>query len=80
MVFETVYAQREVKTMHIVSNEKVDQASIGRNFDVGMRINDISVSRYHANIVFKKGAFYLSDGDSKFGTLLLMQKPLVIDP
>lgn len=80
IVFETVYQQKEVKTIHVVSNAKDKKASIGRAFDAGMRVPDISVSRYHAYIEFKNNHFYLSDNESKFGTLLLMQKPLVIDP
>ena len=45
-----------------------------------MRVPDISVSRYHANIEFKNNNFYLIDNQSKFGTLILMRKPLIIDP
>lgn len=41
-----------------------------------MRVPDISVSRLHAQIAYKYNTFYLEDMDSKFGTLLLMQKPL----
>ena len=45
-----------------------------------MRVPDISVSRYHATIEFKDGSFYLRDNQSKFGTLIMLRKPLVIDP
>lgn len=81
VVFETIYQQKEVKTIHVVSNEKDDNATIGRAFDAGMRVPDISVSRFHAKLEFKDENFFLSDNSSKFGTLLLMsRKPLVIDP
>ena len=80
MIFETVYTQKEVKTIHVVTNEKETNATIGRAFDAGMRVPDISVSRYHANIVFKNDHFFLRDNDSKFGTLLLLNRPMVIDP
>jgi pSer/pThr/pTyr-binding forkhead associated (FHA) protein len=80
IVFETIYSQKEVKTIHVVSNEREQKASIGRAFDAGMRVPDISVSRYHANIEYKNDHFYLSDNESKFGTLLLLKQPLVIDP
>lgn len=72
VVFETVYSQKEVKTIHVVTNQNEAKASIGRAFDAGMRVPDISVSRYHAHITFKNDHFYISDNDSKFGTLLLM--------
>ena len=80
IVFETVYQQKEVRTIHIVSNSKVSSATIGRAFDAGMRVPDISVSRYHSTIEFKNGGFYIKDNASKFGTLILMNGPLVIDP
>lgn len=81
IVFETVYQQKEVKTIHVVTDKNVETATIGRAFDAGMRVPDISVSRYHANITFKDDHFYLQDNTSKFGTLILMsKKPLVIDP
>ena len=44
-----------------------------------MRVPDISVSRLHSQLVYKKDTFYLEDLDSKFGTLLLLDKPMVID-
>ena len=64
----------------MVHNERVKSATIGRAFDAGMRVPDISVSRYHSNIEFKNEHFYIKDNGSKFGTLLLLDKPLIIDP
>ena len=58
----------------------MSSATIGRAFDAGMRVPDISVSRYHSTIEFKNGDFYIKDNGSKFGTLILMNEPLVIDP
>ena len=69
-----------MKTIHVVTNKKVNSASIGRAFDAGMRVPDISVSWYHATIEFKNNNFFLIDNQSKFGTLILIRKPLVIDP
>lgn len=45
-----------------------------------MRVPDISVSRYHASIEFKDGHFVVSDNDSKFGTLIMLKEPIIIDP
>lgn len=40
-----------------------------------MRVNDISVSRTHALIKYRKeDGIYLSDNKSKFGTLILMRQ------
>lgn len=35
-----------------------------------MRVNDISVSRTHAEVRFQNNKFYLKDLNSKFGTLI----------
>lgn len=35
-----------------------------------MRVNDISVSRIHAEIRFENNKFYIKDLKSKFGTLV----------
>jgi pSer/pThr/pTyr-binding forkhead associated (FHA) protein len=64
----------------VVSSTKQTSATIGRAFDAGMRVPDISVSRYHATIEYRNQNFYIKDNDSKFGTLILMKKPLIIDP
>jgi pSer/pThr/pTyr-binding forkhead associated (FHA) protein len=66
------------KTLHVINfnkdeftNEELKQVSIGRGTDNDLRLTDISVSRVHAFI--KKSAdgdYYLTDNDSKFGTLI----------
>lgn len=43
---------------------------IGRGHDSDLRINDISVSRVHAAILYKNQSFWLEDKKSKFGTLI----------
>jgi pSer/pThr/pTyr-binding forkhead associated (FHA) protein len=35
-----------------------------------MRVPDISVSRVHAELLYKDKCFYLEDLESKFGTLI----------
>lgn len=52
---------------------------IGRGVDTDLRINDISVSRVHAFIKLENGGFYLEDNHSKFGTLVLLNKPLILN-
>jgi pSer/pThr/pTyr-binding forkhead associated (FHA) protein len=53
---------------------------MGRGHDAEIRINDISVSRCHAEIKFEKNAFCLADNSSKFGTLVLVRKKLKLSP
>ncbi len=44
-----------------------------------VRITDISVSRVHSLIrMTKKGEVIIEDNESKFGTMLLLQKPFLL--
>ena len=58
------------------SNKSV--IKLGRGHDSDIRITDISVSRCHATIKFDKGNFFMEDNNSKFGTLVLLKKNLII--
>ncbi len=51
---------------------------MGRGHDSDIRITDISVSRCHAIIRYEKTGFFLDDYKSKFGTLILVKRPLKI--
>ena len=52
-------------------------AKLGRGHSCEVRISDISVSRLHAKINFDSSSneFLLYDNNSKFGSLVLLQKP-----
>lgn len=63
------------RTIHIVTiNTDKAAFSLGRGHDSDLRINDISVSRKHANIEYRDGKFMFVDLKSKFGTLALLSK------
>lgn len=47
---------------------------IGRGHLCDLRVTDISVSRVHALIKFIDDKFMIFDNDSKFGTLVLLDK------
>lgn len=53
---------------------------VGRGHDADIRVTDISVSRFHARINRdpNNGHFYVEDNKSKFGTLIQIRKPIVI--
>lgn len=59
---------------------RVHTFKLGRGLDQDLRINDISVSRYHAQIKFMKDKFVLLDNLSKFGTLVMVKGGLHIYP
>ena len=52
---------------------------IGRSADTDLKINDVSVSRSHAVINCYKNIFYLKDCGSKFGSLIILKRPLIIE-
>lgn len=53
---------------------------LGRGQDCDLKVSDISVSRNHCSIHYKKGKFYLQDQNSKFGTLALSRGMVEILP
>jgi pSer/pThr/pTyr-binding forkhead associated (FHA) protein len=66
-----------------VSLSQKDRVSLGRKKDVDVRISDdISVSRHHASIIYDANLsqFILEDNRSKFGTLVLIKRNLLIKP
>lgn len=50
----------------------------GRGHQCDIRISDISVSRLHAFIKYEDGNFIIIDNNSKFGTLVKMNKKFEI--
>jgi pSer/pThr/pTyr-binding forkhead associated (FHA) protein len=61
----------------MIENEEI---KMGRGHDADVRVTDISVSRLHAYIKkSQKGYYYLEDNLSKFGTLVLIRNPYLVD-
>lgn len=84
MVLES-FTNTPHKTIHVLYFEdemvKMDEPvefTVGRDNHVDVRITDISVSRVHSKINFFDNNFYISDSNSKFGTLALLQAPMSI--
>jgi len=71
--------QHAQRGLHIISlAEKM--LKIGRGHESDVRIADVSISRCHATIRFERGHFILEDNNSKFGTLVAMKKPRLLEP
>jgi predicted component of type VI protein secretion system len=71
--------QHATRGLHVISlAEKV--LKIGRGHESDVRIADVSISRCHATIRFQRGHFLLEDNNSKFGTLVAMKKPRMLEP
>mmetsp|Transcript_126261 Transcript_126261/g.368943 ORF Transcript_126261/g.368943 Transcript_126261/m.368943 type:complete len:422 (-) Transcript_126261:72-1337(-) len=71
--------QHATRGLHVFSlAEKV--LKLGRGHESDVRIADVSISRCHATIRFQRGHFLLEDNKSKFGTLVAMKKPRLLEP
>ena len=68
-----------IKSIHVIQLTG-DELTVGRGHESDVRINDISVSRSHAKLKYNidEGTLLLRDLKSKFGTLILIKKPLKI--
>ena len=82
IVLESLNQMKEncnIKSIHIISLSD-DIITIGRGHDSDVRINDISVSRSHASLKYNSqtGKLLLKDLKSKFGTLVLLKRPIEI--
>jgi len=56
-----------------------EKIRLGRDLDSDIRISDISLSRCHALISFEDNKFYIRDNYSKFGTLVMLKNPILVD-
>ena len=60
--------------------DKTSSAKVGRSTDSTLRINDISVSRNHAAIKIAEDGLYITDNNSKFGSLIKFKQKIPILP
>jgi len=71
------YNEPEFYLINLTNRTKI---SIGRKVNSDIKLSDIRVSRYHAELIFDPilEKVYLNDLKSKFGTLILLKHDLVI--
>jgi hypothetical protein len=65
---------------HVLSFASSELATIGRGRDCSIRLDEGSMSRWHASIRFENGEFYIEDRGSKFGTFLSMSHKWTLLP
>lgn len=71
------------KIFHFISLSETSKLSIGRRKDIDIKLSeDISVSRHHANLIYdyESRQFFIEDNKSKFGTLVLVKRNLIVSP
>lgn len=79
IVIESVTLQN-IRIVHVISMSDKNFIRVGRGHDADIRVTDISVSRFHAKInKSQSGEFYVEDNKSKFGTLIQIRKPFMLD-
>jgi len=66
------------KSLFLIKANDDEQIKLGRGHDSEVRISDISVSRFHAYIKYMNKKFVIFDNNSKFGTLIKLNKPFPI--
>lgn len=71
--------QHANRGLHVISLAENKMLKLGRGHESDVRIADVSISRCHATIRFHAGHFILEDHNSKFGTLVAMKKPRVLE-
>jgi len=72
--------QHATRGLHVISLAAEKVLKLGRGHESDVRIADVSISRCHATIRFQRGHFLLEDNNSKFGTLVAMKKPRLLEP
>lgn len=66
--------------LFVVSFAKQQEFTIGRSGDNDIVLDDTCVSRKQAILLLQNDGVYLKDLGSKFGTLVLMQRPYALKP
>ncbi len=67
------YFKNNFKNIFVLSCDTHKVISIGRSHETNLKINDITVSRFHSEIIQENNKFYIRDLFSKFGTGILLQ-------
>lgn len=68
----------DVSSIHMVKLNLSNPLSIGRALRNDIRVNDITLSRYHGFFKASKYGLFLQDHKSKFGSLVMLKKPFEI--
>jgi hypothetical protein len=66
--------EKKSSTLSLIVPTDHEPIRLGRGHQCDLRISDISVSRVHALLKYKDGRFLLFDNESKFGTLILLNR------
>jgi|Transcript_35490 pSer/pThr/pTyr-binding forkhead associated (FHA) protein len=79
IMIEELVEDSDENIIHIINFNESIQVKVGRSFEADLKINDISVSRNHAVLKGDKKGIYIMDTGSKFGTLVQINRGIVLD-
>eukprot|EP00826_Nyctotherus_ovalis_P063556 TRINITY_DN9323_c0_g2_i3.p2 TRINITY_DN9323_c0_g2~~TRINITY_DN9323_c0_g2_i3.p2 ORF type:complete len:278 (+),score=99.22 TRINITY_DN9323_c0_g2_i3:818-1651(+) len=65
-------------TIYIVSFDKKQRITIGRNSDAEWQLINISISRAHAILTYNSSELFLEDINSKYGSFKQVSSPIVL--
>ena len=68
------------KAIHVVDFSFKKSFEVGRRVTNDITVSDISVSRRQSKLRLLNGKIYLEDQDSKFGTFVMLNDMVAIDP
>ena len=79
MVIESlVLDNRQNKFLYVINMEEINfNLKVGRGNESEILLTDSSVSRIHFFLIKQKNNIYIEDNNSKFGTLILLQCPIL---
>ena len=81
LIFESLQVDNnDKKFIHILSFDLTNKITIGRANECDISFPEITVSRHHCFIHYdnKKNSLYLEDNCSRFGSLILIQNPVLL--
>ena len=78
LVLEALNEDQTPSSLHVVSLRNKKYFSLGRSHRCDVKLSDISVSREHSYIRVSKKGLYFEDNNSKFGSLVKVNKPIAI--
>lgn len=79
LILEGIQSEQREPGVYFISFAQKESVMLGRGHDSDVRIPDISVSRCHAKISFRENEFVIEDNNSKFGTLVKLPSPFVVE-
>lgn len=78
IIFRQLFDDQTTHKYSIIMPDERSPITIGRSGKCEMQVNNISISRVHSEIQLINGKFRIFDTNSKFGTLILCKKDIVI--